>query len=316
MNATGDRISRLLTLVPYLLARPGVDVIRVATDFGVTEAELRRDLDLLWVCGLPGHGPGDLIDLSFDGDTITVTYDAGMSRPLRLTSDEALALTVALQTLADTPGLADGDAVARALAKIETAAGEPEGASRVAVAVESPDEALTVVRRALQDGRALHLVYYSAGRDETTERDVDPMRLLVAEGRGYLEAWCRQAEAVRLFRIDRIDDVTIRDEPSAPPALAQQRDLDAGLFQVAPEHGSATLRLAASQRWVADYYPCEHVEEAPDGTLVATLRFTDAIWIRQLVLGGGPDVQVLEPSWLAEEIRAEARAALAAYDDA
>ena len=30
-----------------------------AADFGITEAQLRRDLQLLWVCGLPGHTPGD-----------------------------------------------------------------------------------------------------------------------------------------------------------------------------------------------------------------------------------------------------------------
>lgn len=69
--STADRMTRLLTLVPYLQARPdGVRLADAAADFGVTETQLRRDLDLLWVCGLPGHGPGDLIDLSFEGDRV------------------------------------------------------------------------------------------------------------------------------------------------------------------------------------------------------------------------------------------------------
>ena len=107
--STAERMTRLLALVPYLQARPdGVRLADAADDFGVTEAQLRRDLDLLWVCGLPGHGPGDLIDLAFEGDRVRVTFTAGLVRPLRLTTDEAVALIVALRALLDMPGLAEG----------------------------------------------------------------------------------------------------------------------------------------------------------------------------------------------------------------
>lgn len=311
MSTSNERLPRLLALVPYLLARPGIAVADAARDFGVTEAQLRRDLELLWVCGLPGHGPGDLIDLSFEGETVAVTYDAGMSRPLRLTGDEALALTVALRTLADIPGLTEREAVERALAKIEEAAGEvSEG---VAVAVESQKETLEQVRQALEDGRALHLTYYVATRDESTERDVDPMRLLLVEGRSYLEAWCRKAEGVRLFRLDRIDDVQVLSEPSRPPAGAVPRDLAGGIYQPSPDHPAVTLRLSGAARWVADYYPTEEVVEQADGDLLVTLRVADPTWVRQLVLGNGADAAVVAPDWLAEEIRALAGRALAAY---
>src|SRR5579884_972090 len=121
MTAAPARLPRLLALVPYLLARPGIPIEEAAADFGVPARQLRRDLELLWMCGLPGYGPGDLIDLSFEGETVTVTYDAGMRRPLRLTAAEATALLVALRALVDTPGINDPDAVRRALAKIESA---------------------------------------------------------------------------------------------------------------------------------------------------------------------------------------------------
>src|SRR4051794_41738166 len=124
MSASADRLSRLLNLVPYLLARPGIAVAEAAADLGVTERQLREDLELLWVCGLPGYGPGDLIDMALDGDRVTITYDAGIDRPLRLNRDEALALVVALRLLAETPGVGHRDAIERALAKIESAAGD------------------------------------------------------------------------------------------------------------------------------------------------------------------------------------------------
>jgi proteasome accessory factor C len=307
----------LLALVPYLLARPGIAVAEAADDFGITETQLRRDLELLWVCGLPGHGPGDLIDLSFEGDTISVSYDAGMSRPLRLTSDEALALVVALRTLADVPGLVGRDAVERALAKVEAAAGGAADAARsVAVRVEAGEHTLAVINGAIDSGRALHLSYYVATRDESTERDVDPMRLLLVEGRSYLEAWCRRAEGVRLFRLDRIDDIRMLDEPSNPPPDAVSRDLAGGVYRPAPEHTEVTLRLSPNTRWVADYYVCESVDELPGGGLRVRMRVAEPAMVRQLVLGSGADVVVEEPVELAAQIRQEAADALAGYPEA
>jgi Predicted transcriptional regulator len=315
VKGVSDRLTRLLALVPYLLARPGISLTEAAADFDVTAAQLRRDLELLWMCGLPGHGPGDLIDLSFEGDTITVTHDAGMSRPLRLNADEALALVVALRTLAEVPGLAGRDAVERALAKIESAAGDAAGvASAVAVRVEAEGDALALVQRSLAEQRAVRLTYYSATRDETTRRDVDPMRLLLVEGRSYLEAWCRTAEGVRLFRLDRIDEVCLLDEPAHPPADAVTRDLSAGLYQPAPEHPLVTLRLSPAARWVVDYYPCERVLECPDGNVEVELRVADTRWLRQLMLRIGGAARILSPGWLAEKVRFDAEEALKVYE--
>ncbi|HSV67338.1 MAG TPA: WYL domain-containing protein [Mycobacteriales bacterium] len=316
MSGTAERLQRLLALLPYLLARPGVPVTEVAADFGVSEQQLRRDLELLWMCGLPGHGPGDLIDLSFEGETISVGYDAGISRPLRLTSDEALALVVALRTLSEVPGLAGRDAVGRALAKVEYAAGDAAGAAgAVAVRMEARERTLSVVQQALDTGRAMHLRYYTSGRDETTDRDVDPMRLLLVDGRSYLEAWCRRVEGTRLFRLDRIDEVRILDEPARPPAEATPRDLSGGLYQPAPEHPEVTLRLSPTARWVADYYPCEKVRELSRGRIEATLRVADTDWVRRLVLRLGGNAEVVAPPALVEQVRDEAQAALAAYGE-
>ena len=314
MTGTTAQLPRLLALLPYLLARPGVRVEEAAQAFGVTEQRLRKDLELLWVCGLPGHGPGDLIDLEFEGDTITVLEPAGVQRPLRLTVDEALALVVALRALADTPGLDARDAVDRALAKVEQAAGgAAEPAGRVAVAVEGEERVLPVVRDALERGRRLHLAYHVPGRDETTERDVDPMRLLLVEGRSYLEGWCRRVEGVRLFRLDRVERVDVLDAPAEPPADAEPRDVSQGLFLPGPDDLLVTLALRPAAAWVADYHPCESVQESSDGGLVVRMRVGDPAWLRRLALRLGPHGRVLAPDGLAEQVRDDAARALSAY---
>jgi proteasome accessory factor C len=318
MSSAPDRLPRLLALVPYLIARPGILLDEVAADFDVTPKQLRKDLELLWMCGLPGYGPGDLIDISFDEDTVTVTFDAGMSRPLRLTGAEATALLVALRALIDAPGMADADAIRRAVAKIEVAAGQAQPAG-VAVGLGVREAAETVkvretVQSALQAGRAVRMSYYTASKDEMTERTVDPMRVLIVEGRGYLEAWCRRAEAVRLFRLDRIDWLDVLDEPSAPPPYAEPTDVSEGLFRAAPDQKAARLVLEPDARWISEYYPVEDVEELDGGRLRVRMRYADTSWIVRLLLGLGGEVTVEEPAELAAELRSHAAAAVRRID--
>jgi len=306
-----DRLGRLLNLVPYLLARPGIRVADAAADLGVTERQLREDLELLWVCGLPGYGPGDLIDMAFDGDRVTVTYDAGIDRPLRLTQDEALALVVALRMLAETSGTGNRDAIEHALAKIENAAGDLADAP-VAVRLPADAEQLDAIRAAVEGGHALHLTYYTAARDETTDRVVDPLRVIMVGGRAYLEAWCRRAEATRMFRVDRIDAFTVLDEPAAPPPHVDLHDVSDGVFHPTPDLPLVTLRVGRGSRWITEYYPCEEVRHDGDEWLV-TMRVTDLGWAQRLLLGLGADVTVLGPAELVERIRAQAATALDQY---
>ena len=316
MSTAIGQLPRLLALVPYLLSRPGVQLSVVADTFGISEDRLRKDLNLLWVCGLPGHGPGDLIDVEFEGDTVTLLEPAGVTRPLRLTVDEALALIVALRALADTPGLSERDAVHRVLVKIEQAAGAAAGPAarvEVSVSVEGEQRVLPVLQSALDRGRRLHLAYYVPGRDETTQRDVDPMRLLLVEGRSYLEAWCRRAEGVRLFRLDRIESVDVLDEPAEPPPGVAHRDVSQGLFRPGPDDLLVTLALKPAAAWVADYHPCDSVVESADGSLVVRLRVRDTAWVRRLALRLGDQGRVLAPAELADAVRADASLALAAY---
>lgn len=308
MEGVAERLPRLLALVPYLLARPGALIEEVAADFSVTVRQLRRDLELLWMCGLPGYGPGDLIDLSFEGDTVTVTFDAGMRRPLRLSGAEATALVVALRALAQTPGVLDSGSVHRALAKIEAAAGRADGV--VIGLTRGPEASLTAVREALEHRRALRIRYYTPSRDTVSERTVDPMRLLMVEGRSYLEAWCRAAEEVRLFRLDRIEHVAPLSEPAMPPPHARPTDSSAGLFRAQPDQRVAVLTLTPNARWIAEYYPVDELIEGEQGVVTVRMRYAETGWMVRLVLGLGADVVVLEPTELVAAVARRAHAAV------
>jgi proteasome accessory factor C len=311
-----DRLQRLLALVPYVVSRRVVGLAETATDFGITESELVDDLNMLWCVELRSPDPYCPIDLSYEGGEIVVSQAESIDRPLRLGVDEASALLVALRMLAEVPGMEERSALSRTIAKLEAAAGEAAAAS-AQVAVQVDDNAargvLTQVKDALARHRRIHLSYYVPGRDEATERDVDPMRLLVVEGRTYLEGWCLRAESVRLFRLDRVLAITVLDTATSVPGDAQPVDVDQGLFRPSADDVHVLLELSPSGRWVAEYYPCERTEEIGEGRLRVSLRTPDTRWVRRLALRLGEDGQVIAPPALADQIRADATAALALY---
>jgi proteasome accessory factor C len=315
-----DQVQRMLALVPYLRERRGVHVDQVARDFGVTPAQIGDDLRVLFMCGLPGAMPDDLIDLDLDAledeGVVYVDNTDFLGRPLRLRAQEALALIVALRTLRDVAGSTERDAVDRALVKLETAAGDAAGLlDQVDMQIDSADPQITdTVSSAVQTRHRLRLSYFVPTRDETTERDVDPMRMVVTEGHTYLEAWCHRAEDTRLFRLDRVRAAEQLDVTADPPPEAQPRDLSEGLFQPSPDDPLATVELDPGARWVADYHPHEGTEDLPGGGLRVHLRFGDPEWLARLALRLGGQARVVAPSEVADRVQQEAERALEAYD--
>ncbi|MGB7235666.1 MAG: YafY family protein [Rhodococcus sp. (in: high G+C Gram-positive bacteria)] len=311
------RLARLLNMVPFFLANPGLSAAEAAQELGVSTTTLMTDLNQLWMCGLPGYGPGDLIDLSFSEESIEVTFSAGIDRPLRLTSTEATALLVALRSLTSMAGMVDPSAAQSAIAKIEDAAGS--AAANVPRSSTSDSDANTAmgpvaaaVRAALRNQHALELTYYSASRDAVSERIVDPIRTVLIDDHTYVQAWCRRAEGVRLFRFDRIDRAVELAEPSRPPHDVPQDD-SFEIFNDDPTLPQARLRIAPGYAWVMDYYPMTQVGADDDGSIVVTMRFATQAWMTRLTLGFGESIEVLSPPELRRSVADRARSALTAY---
>ncbi|WP_308170046.1 helix-turn-helix transcriptional regulator [Acrocarpospora catenulata] len=310
-----DRLPRLLALVPYLMSHPGAEVAEVARLFGLNEKQLIDDLQLVWMCGLPGHTPGDLIDVSWDGGEILIENAETIARPLKLGVDEVSALLVALRLLAELPEFGGSEALGRVIAKLEQAAGDGAAAvsNQVAVEVDAAPGALATVTAAVRAGRRLSLRYYVPGRDEVTPREVDPLRVVLVDGRHYLEGWCYRAEAMRMFRVDRVLEVTMLDVPADPPAEAEPMDVADGVFRPSESDELVELEVTPAGRWVSEYYPVERVEELGEGRQRITLRARDQSWLVRLALRLGDAGRVIRPESLAERVTETARQALANY---
>lgn len=309
--STRDQLNRLLTLAPYLQTRGAVPLAEVAADFGVSRDQILRDLRVLYMCGLPGFGPADLIDINVESlledpdGLVRIDNAEFLARPLRLGSNEASALIVALRALLESSAEGSREVVERTLGKLEAAT---EAGSMplvdVQLHVQRPDlqRTLRLLGRAVAEDRQARIEYLVPSRDESTERVVDPIAVLQRDGKSYLDAWCHQAEDRRLFRVDRITEVAVLDTPREVLDLAP-RDLGEGLFAAGPDDLVVRVHLTPDMRWFSEYYPVLSVDTAPDGSQEVTLAVTDELWLLRLAMRFGHGLTIRHPAPLDRRLR-------------
>ena len=323
-----DQVARLLTLVPYLHSHPQVRLDETARAVGSTPEQVVKDLGVLFMCGLPGGYPDDLIDVDLDAledpeegglrleGVIRISNADYLARPLRLTPTEATAIIVALRAMRGTAPADTREVVDRALAKLEAAAGASTSGRPLVEPGEDDDADATRLRASLEDavarGRQVRLTYYVPARDEESERVVDPRGVVTSGGVAYLDAWCHSAEAPRLFRLDRIHEAAVLDSP-VETAPEPPRDLSDGLFQRSQETTLVTLLLQPQARWVVEYYQVEQVRPGADGTVEVDMQVADERWVRRLLMRLAPYARVLSPPELDTDFRATAQETLSLY---
>lgn len=293
------RFRRLLLLVPYVIRNPGVEVKEVCRRFEIGRPQLMADLNLLFVCGLPGYGPGDLIEATVEGGRVWIRMADYFSRPLRLTAAEALLLYAGAKAML-AAGVGD-EALERAIPRLETALG-PDVLSRVRLELAGV-EGLAAVREAITSRRRLHLVYHAHSRDETTERDVDPWALFLSGGWWYLLGWCHRVQDERVFRVDRMRQVTVLEAAATVP---DDVDLSryGSVYVEAPGATPVTLDLAPEAvGWVGERYPLESREPQEDGWVRVRLSAGGTAWLERLLVRLGTRARVVEPAVLGERVR-------------
>lgn len=296
-----DRFRRLLLLVPYVLRNNGATVDEVSERFDITRTELVADLNLLFMCGLPGYGPGDLIEAYIDGDQVWIRMADYFARPMRLTPAEGLMLYAGGQALAAVSG--PDPALERAMEQLSKAL-TPGALERVSVGLEAP-EGLAIVKEALESKRRLHLVYQSQSKDEVTERDVDPWALLLSDGRWYLLGFCHKVEDERIFRIDRMRSVRRLEDAAQIPDDFDLSRYDSVYFE-SENALTVTLDIAPRANWVCDYYPLLSQESLDDGWIRIRLKAGGVAWLERLLLRLGPEARIIEPDSLKEKLKATA----------
>lgn len=284
-----DRLARLLAVIPYVAGRGAVPIDEIAARFSYPRAELVADLTgVVGYVGVAPFTPDTMIEVTVDDENVWIVYAKWFERPMRLEPGEALRLFAAGQVLLATTDQEDTGPLLRGLTKLGAALG-PHDAPVDVVLGSAEERHLDVLRQAVAEQRCVLLDYYSYGRDERTERTVEPHRFFADEGQWYVGGWCRRAEGDRVFRVDRIHNVTLLEE-------CFERSSDATVAVVDPSAADqrVTLDLAPDAQWVVGQYPHHSAEDLDDGWTRIVLPVTAAAWLERLLVRLGPLARVVD----------------------
>ncbi|MCY4192692.1 MAG: WYL domain-containing protein [bacterium] len=313
----GDRLRRMLELVPWIMSQGGAELSEVSHRFDYPEAELREDLvKVLFVVGLHPFTPDELIDvMGLDeeegGGWVAISNADYFSRPLRLTPGQALGLIGAAEALLS--GADPDGPLSRGLAKLAAGLGVSVGEDLAVSLGESAGEWVEPLLGAAADHREVRIRYFSYGRGRESERVIHPHRVFSESGNWYVLGHCRQAGGVRVFRIDRIRSLHVLetlfdppDEPGLPSA-----------FQARPGDPRVVLRLAPGASWAIEKYPTDDEVVLDGGAIDATMAVSRISWLERLLLQLGPQAELrhAEPPIAVDQARKAARRVLARYDD-
>jgi proteasome accessory factor C len=301
---TADRLSRILALIPFVLAKDGVKVAEIMERFGYSEEELTRDLNTVFFCGLPGYTPGDLMEAYIDEDEVVIDAADYFARAPRLTPMEALGLIAAGMAIIGS-GQASPD-LKKAVDKL-TKALLPDAGKAIDVDVSGDSGNLAMLKTAAAGRRVTRITYRSLGRETETVRDIEPWALVNTLGNWYVQGFCRMVESERVFRVDRIRDLEVLDEEFESPEAMTEPDI---AYTPSDEDIVARIRLSPPARWVLDYYPVDVLKETKTGT---EIRFSspDAEIPARLLLRLGDQARLLQ----GDEVRARATAIAEALRD-
>lgn len=295
MSATTD-VARMLTLVPWLIERPGASLDEAADAFGVASSVIRRDLGHLDFCGLPGLGGGALFDVSLVGDRVVVSMADELRRPLRPTASEGLRLVLTVDAVMGAVG-EELPALRSGIDKVRAALGIPEDVADVLDADEVPG--IEVARVALRDGLRLRLLYQGRSDVAPVPREIDPWSLHIQDGVWYLQGHDHGVGERRTFRLDRIsgmETLAVAVTVGAPDHLPAPR------YAPAPDDLEVTIEVDPDGRWLEGAVVVDTSADRDDGGAVLTLRTDAPRWIARLVLMAGGAARVVAPSALRDEV--------------
>ncbi len=303
---TISRLSRILALIPYVLRREGAEVAEVLERFGYTEAQLAKDLDTVFVCGLPGYGPGDLMEAYIDENEVIIDAADYFARAPRLTSTEMISLLAAGMAII-TSGQAP-KALESAIAKLQKAI-VPESAQALSIDIRGESSLLGTLRQAGADQQVVRISYRSLSREEETVREVEPWTVFTTLGNWYVQGHCRLARGERVFRMDRIRDLEVLDETFERPAGVPEPGVG---YTPSDDDVVCEIWLGPTASWVPDYYPVEIIKGDDQGTLIKFSSPNAEIPSRLLLRLGG-SARLISGDEVARRVREVGNGVLARY---
>ena len=268
-----EQTARLLDLVPFLLSHQGISMGDLAKHFKVDNDVMIDDLNTLWMCGLPGYTPLELIDLAFDSGFVTIRNAAPLAYVRTLSTSEIVALALGLDLLRENSeklGVEQSDRINALSKKLRDQIGV-----HISITASPTTAHRSVISTSIAQRVPIEMTYYSSSSDQETVRIVTAYNFFREKDVEYFEAHCHTANGMRTFRLDRIVAVSLAKVLEVIPEVQAKRN--------------ERIRVGATVRTL------DRASAEAFG-----LAFTD------LQLGGGVTLEAFSPEWLIRSIMAGA----------
>ena len=297
-SAPLERTARLLDLVPYISSHQGISLAELAKVFNVDQGQMTSDLTTLWMCGLPGYTPLELMDLNFESGFVTIHNAETLSKPRSITFDEGVALVLGLDLLRSAISPERGDLLERIDLLSQRLAGLINLPSALSATSVVNQDVSGAIAAALKSRMGLEISYHSLYRDELSTRSIFPIEIVKTDSHLYLSSYCHTASDFRQFRIDRIQTATVQAvQQEIPKSPIQQSSYTCTVKVLTPTREIAE-RFKQSELHVNTEFNCQTYSTQ---------------WIERSIMASGRAVCLQSPPDIRKSIAVMAQTMLDRY---
>jgi proteasome accessory factor C len=301
VDTAAVRALRSMDLIPYVLENPGVSIAELSARFSVTQAQIESDLQLVFMCGLPGYTPYELIDVAFEDGVVSIIDPQVLDKPRKFSSNEIVVIALGLKILIDinqtnTTALTKLKQLSDKIAKLGS------NKSILMTGDVSAFPFFEIISKAVSEQRVLDLQYHSLIKDQITQRLVLPEKLYFLNGSLYLSALDTDIDSDRVFKVDLIKECKIGERVAGKKVLESSTET------------IVIIDVQKSNRNFIERNSSIITAMQENGDLIRVhLQVSNLEWIKLTVLSNAPGITVVSPEPLANAVKQSARDLLALY---
>ena len=297
------RALRTMDLIPYILEHPGISINHLSKVFNASEKEIEKDLQLAFMCGLPGYTPYELIDLTYEEGVVSIIDPQVLNKPRNFSSSERVVIALGLEILREL-NLANADNLKK-IDNLSKKFQDTKGEDLLIMVDQNLSfPFLNIINQAIFETRVLTFDYQSVSKDILSSRKVVPHKLYLQNGYLYLSGYDLQAQSDRIFKADQILNCVIGEKSDAQK-FDQVKDEEIVEITVAPENLNFIERNSSI---IIE-------QEMSQGQLLVKLRVSNFDWLKRAILSNAPSIKVVSPRSLALEVEQMASNIVSAYSD-
>lgn len=295
-----SRVARAMDLIPYVSENPGIKIEDLAAKFGVTEKQILKDLELIFLCGLPGYTPYELIDLTFEDGLVTIIDPQLFDKPRKFSETEGVIIILGLSLLRSS--VVDENQRQSIDRLIENLSAKFQVSLSTSIAELEKPPLYAEILRSIAKEVSLTIQYSSISEDIVTQRLIKPSRVSIKNGLYYLHAIDLEIDSDRVFRIDQIRSAV---ETKSEVVVQNNKNLSTDDF---------IFQLKINDQLITERYReiFTDIRNLNDHFLVAG-QVNNEQWLVRWVLSNCSEIEVIEPKMLKELLKNRAKSALALY---